>query len=172
MENNTKFAIDANSVITPYKRYYPFDLAPNFWKFMESKIADGTVVLIDKVYDELVAGGDELTDWLLGIEANLVNHKNPDVINKYGEILAYIQNCGYYKSKALTEWADIRVADPWIIACANVFEYTVVTFEEPNGNLSKSSPCSRPKIPEICKEFDVSCTNLFDMMRKLSFDIF
>lgn len=168
-----RFLIDTNTLITPYKKYYPFDLAPSFWRFMESKLKDGSIALIDKVYDELIVGGDELTDWLLGISPiNLVRYKNPDIIKKYGEILSYIQVCGLYKTKALTEWSDNRIADPWIIASAGVLGYTVTTFEEPNGNLSKSSPCSRAKIPEICKVFDVECTDLFDMMRTLSFNIF
>lgn len=170
---NSIFLIDTNSFITPYKKYYPFDLAPIFWQFMELNIKEGCIVLLDKVYDELVAGSDELTDWVQAIKTDkIIEHKNPEIIMKYGEILTYIQHCGFYKSRALTEWSDSKVADPWIIATASIFGYTVITFEEPNGNLSKSSPCSHPKIPEICKAFDVKCANLFDMMRALSFSIF
>jgi len=169
---NTAFMVDTNTIITPCKKYYPFDLVPSFWSFLEARIKDGSIVILDKVYNELVAGEDDLTDWLKGIAPiSLIEHKNPDIIKKYSDILTYIQTCGFYKPKALTEWSNIKVADPWLIASACVFDYTVVTFEEPNGNLSKSQPCSRSKIPDICKVFDVECTNLFEVMRRLSFSM-
>jgi len=166
------YLIDTNSLITPYKRYYPFDLAPPFWKSMEIKIMDGRIVLLDKVYDEVTAGDDELTEWLSGIKGiDIITHKDTDIVKKYGEILSYVQTCGLYKPKALTEWSDAKVADAWIVACASVQTHTVVTFEAPNGNLTKSSPCSRAKIPEICDVFSVKYTNLFEMMRQLSFNV-
>jgi len=165
------YLIDTSSLITPFKRYYPFDLAPPFWKSMEAKIKDGSIVLLDKVYDEVTAGDDELTEWLSGIEnISIVSHKDADIVKKCGEILSYVQACGFYRPKALAEWADAKVADAWIVACASVQNHTVVTFEEPNGNLAKGSPCSRAKIPEICDVFDVEYTNLFEMMRQLSFN--
>jgi len=105
------YLIDTSSLITPFKRYYPFDLAPPFWKSMEAKIKDGSIVLLDKVYDEVTAGDDELTEWLSGIEnTNIVSHKDTDIVKKCGEILSYIQACGFYKPKALAEWADAKVA--------------------------------------------------------------
>jgi len=111
-----------------------------------------------------------IVGWLSGIKSiDIVSHKDTDIVKKYGEILSYVQACGFYKPKALAEWSNAKVADAWIVACANVQSHTVVTFEEPNGNLTKSSPCSRAKIPEICDVFDVEYTNLFEMMRQLSF---
>ncbi|MDR2572170.1 MAG: DUF4411 family protein [Oscillospiraceae bacterium] len=166
------YLIDTNSLITPYKRYYPFDLAPPFWKSMEEKLKDGNIVLLDKVYNEVTAGDDELTEWLSGIEyINVVSHKNVEMVKKYSEILSYVQTCGFYKQKALAEWSDAKVADAWIVACAIVQNHTVVTFEEPNGNLNKNYPCSRAKIPEICDVFGIEYTNLFEMMRQLSFNV-
>jgi len=172
MDNSVStYLIDTNSLITPFKRYYPFDLAPAFWKSMEIKIIDGSIVLLDKVYDEVTTGDDELTEWLSGIEdINVISHKDSEIVMKCGEILTYIQSCGFYMQKALAEWSDAKVADAWIVACASVQNHTVVTFEEPNKGLNIGSPCSRVKIPEICSVFDVEYTNLFNMMRQLSFN--
>ncbi len=33
-----KFLIDSNIFITPYQNYYPFDLAPGFWKQLADKL--------------------------------------------------------------------------------------------------------------------------------------
>lgn len=40
------FIIDANTLIAPYRIYYPFDIAPSFWEQMKGKILDGSVVIL------------------------------------------------------------------------------------------------------------------------------
>lgn len=167
-----RYLLDTNTFITPYKRYYPFDLAPNFWVHLKGKIEDGNIVILDKVYEELVKGDDELKDWVVDLSIhNKVVHKEPIIIAKYGEILTYIQNSGLYKPRALAEWSDIQVADPWLIAAACAHQYTIVTFETPNGNLSKSAPSAHPKIPDVARTFGVECKNLFEIMRELSISL-
>jgi len=161
----SKFLIDANSLITPYRRYYPFDLVPRFWSSMQEWVEDGDILIIDKVYDELSAGGDELSDWISNINSlNPISHKNSDIINKYSEILEYIRTSGLYKPKALTEWSDHKVADPWLIATAIVHKLGIITLETPNGNLSPSMQSAHPKIPDIAGIFRVECKTLIEAM--------
>lgn len=171
-QRETTFLVDANTFITPYRGYYPFDLAPKFWRNLEGKIVDGSIVILDKVFDELYAGRDDLSEWLSNINpCTQIIHKNPDIITVYSDILAHIQTSGLYTQKALAEWSDNRIADPWLVACAKVNAFTVVTFEVSNANLNKQSPSSHPKIPDICKEFGITYMNLFDMMRALSINV-
>ena len=165
-----KLLIDTNSLITPYKRFYPFDLAPGFWDSMRKRIEDGSIIILDKVYDELTYVDDDLSKWISDIDnLNPLSHRNPEVIKKYGEVLSHVQISGFYKIKALAEWSDAKVADPWLIAVASVYKYKIITFENPNGNLSKSAPSAHPKIPDVGKVFDVECKTLFDVMRDLTF---
>ena len=167
------FLADANTFITPYRSYYSFDFAPLFWDRMEKQIEYGNVLLLDKVYNELTAVEDELSDWLKSIKScSPIKHKDPTIIDAYRDILMHIQTSGFYKQpKALAEWAGNRVADPWLIACASVSKYTVVTFEKSIGNLNKQNPSSYPKIPDVCKVFGVAHTDLFNMMRTLSISV-
>ena len=166
------YLVDSNTFISPYKQYYPFDLAPRFWKDVEGKIIDGSITILDKVYDELYTGGDDLSDWLSNIKpCNIITHKNPDIISVYRDILTHIQTSGFYTPKALTEWSDNRIADPWLVACAKVNDFIVVTFEVSNINLNKQSPSAHAKIPDICKEFGVTWMSLFNMMRALSINV-
>ena len=52
-------------------------------------------------------------------------------------------------------------ADPWITAQAAIDNGTVVTREEP-------APTSHePKIPDLCKHFDVKVINLSEIMKTL-----
>jgi hypothetical protein len=171
MEKST-FLIDTNTFITPYRSYYSFDFAPLFWSRLEKRIEDGSIVILDKVHSELTTVKDDLSDWLLNIKAcNPIKHKDPAIIKAYSNTLTYIQESGLYKSKALAEWSENRIADPWLIACANVCKHTVVTFEKPDGNLSKRNPSSHPKIPDVCKAFGIAHTDLFNMMRALSISV-
>ena len=51
-----KFLIDSNIFITPYQNFYSFDIAPGFWKQMESKLTLDEVFVLDVVRDEVIAG--------------------------------------------------------------------------------------------------------------------
>ena len=44
-----KFLVDSNSFITPYRFYYAFDIAPNYWSILAQKASEGRIVLLDKV---------------------------------------------------------------------------------------------------------------------------
>lgn len=43
------FLIDANSLITPYLTFYPFDLVKTFWNQMEWHIQNGNIAILDLV---------------------------------------------------------------------------------------------------------------------------
>ncbi len=52
-----KYAIDANIFISASRLYYPFDVAPAFWKQLLEKGAD-KVILIDRICDEIFRGAE------------------------------------------------------------------------------------------------------------------
>lgn len=171
-DTSIKYLIDTNSLITPYKTYYPFDFARKFWEQMKKTIENGNVVLLDLVKDEVNKGDDELSEWINGFSSSLIiSHKQPVIIAKYAEILRHIQMSSYYKEKALLDWSKADVADPWLIATACTYGYKIITFETKNGNLSTINKSSRAKIPDICSVFGVECETLYNMMRVLSFTI-
>ena len=68
MHNNAKYVIDSNALITPYNRYYPFDLAPKFWEKLKGTVDSGYLCIIDLVRNEVVKGKDELSDWIKSID--------------------------------------------------------------------------------------------------------
>lgn len=167
--NNSRFLIDSNTLITPYQIYYPFDLAPNFWVKLKQEINNSNLVMLDIVKSELLRCDDTLSEWIKDIDDSLIlSRVSTDVISKYGEILKYIQNCGFYKTDALTNWSRPDVADAWIIASAYVNGLTVITQEKANGNLNSINKARNAKIPDICRAFNVECEDLFYMMRHLS----
>jgi hypothetical protein len=167
--NSSKYLIDTNSFITPYKTFYSFDIAASFWDKLQNEIIKGNLIVLDLVRNELCKVDDELSSWIKKIDTSLIlTTKNPIIVKKYSEILAYIQTSGFYKETALAEWARADIADAWLIAAAATYDYTIITFEAPNGNLNIRNKSRMAKIPDVCSVFGVTCENLYYLMRQLS----
>ena len=165
-----KFLIDTNSFIAPYRQYYAFDFTRAFWEQLEQNINDGKIVMLDMVPDEILCVNDELKDWGKKLHREqCIDHREPQILLHYREIMQYLQDCPYYKQTALDEWAIETVADPWLIAAAKAHNCAIVTFEMPNTNPNARQPWKMPKIPNVANEFGVQTENLFSMMRTLQF---
>lgn len=57
------YLLDANVFIEAKNRYYGMDFCPAFWDWLTAQNAKGTAFSIEKVGDELAAGGDDLASW-------------------------------------------------------------------------------------------------------------
>jgi len=57
------FLLDANVFIEAKRRHYGMDFCPAFWEWLIEQNGAGHVFSIEKVGDELRAGGDDLTEW-------------------------------------------------------------------------------------------------------------
>ena len=58
------YLLDANVFIQAKNLYYSFDFCPAFWDWLDKANADGTVFSIERVQDEIVAGDDQLSEWV------------------------------------------------------------------------------------------------------------
>jgi len=168
--SSEKFIIDTDTLITPYRLFYPFDMFPDFWDCVEQKIKTGEIKILDMVYKEISEGGDQLSDWLSAIgDIGQIERKDSTVIAHYGNILNYINTSPLYKVEALNSWAKTSTADPWLIAAALAHSYTVITFEKSNAGLNANQPSKDAKIPDICRQFNVKCESLYYMTRQVGF---
>lgn len=164
-----KFLIDANSFVTPYQNFYPFDFAPGFWEQLKKVLINDSVSILDVVEAEINKGDDELTEWISAMpELKIVDRRDQSIMTKYGAVLSYLQNSPLYNDKALRAWSDVSVADPWLIATAAAKGYTIITFEQSAGIISEKNPSGKPKIPDIARAFDVKCADLYYFMRKMN----
>ncbi len=167
-----KFLIDSNSLITPHLQFYPFDFAPGFWKQMSCSIASGDIVIMDMVKDEILKGNDKLKNWFCNLViGDYIDRRDLGIIKVYSDVLVHIQNNKCYKEAALREWADNDVADPWLIAAANVKDLTLITFEQKNRGLNTLNPSKNAKIPDVASAFNVKTADLYYMMRTLNFKL-
>ena len=173
--NSEIFLVDANSLITPYKAFYPFDFAPGFWKQMKSHIQNGGIAILDKVEKEICfakQNKDTLQEWFETLNiANYIDHREAAIVSLYASVLQHLQSNPCYKPEALAEWSRDSVADAWLIAAAAVHGCTLITFETFNKGLNSNSPSKRAKIPNIASDFNVKTGNLYDLMKTLEFKL-
>ncbi|MDO4452689.1 MAG: DUF4411 family protein [Lachnospiraceae bacterium] len=161
-----KYLLDANTFMTPYESFYSFDLAPGFWTQLKPTLLKENVAIMDVVKNEVDKGRDSLTEWMDSVDGLVVlDRREPEIIMKYSEVLKYLQDSELYTDKALRTWSNASVADPWLIAAASAKGYTLVTFEKSAGKIT--SPSGKPKIPDVAREFGVSCVDLYYFIRKM-----
>ncbi|GEM05954.1 hypothetical protein HMI01_29420 [Halolactibacillus miurensis] len=171
------YLVDSNSLISPYRTFYQFDLVPSFWGWFKQTY-DQSILLVDRVRDELChvkdkhKPKDELQVWVENncLDKGKIIHPNSDddILIEYQNVLRHIASSPFYTEKSFHEWADNQKADPWLIAIAKANDYTIVTMEESNRNLNANNPTSKePRIPDVCKDLNVECINLYDLMREV-----
>lgn len=169
-ELSKKYLIDANSLIRPARAYYPFDFAPSFWQQLRPKISLDKIAVLDKVRDEILKGTDELSTWISALPNEcILSTQDIQIIQTYRDVLSFIQQSDQYTESALRLWSRENVADPWLIAAAKVYGYTLLSFEQSAGTIPERSRSKNPKLPDVARHFQVPYTSLFDMMRQEHF---
>ena len=165
-----KYLIDANSLIRPARAYYPFDFAPSFWQQLRPKISLDKIAVLDKVRDELLKGTDELSTWISDLPNEcILSTQDMQILQKYRDVLSFIQQSDKYSEAALRRWSQLDIADPWLIAAAKVYGYTLLSFEQSAGTIPEGSRSKNPKLPDVARHFQIPYTSLFDMMRQEHF---
>ncbi|MBQ9527204.1 MAG: DUF4411 family protein [Fretibacterium sp.] len=164
-----KYLLDANILIAPSNSYYSFELAPGFWPQMKKAILADNVLVPDVVYDEIIKGKDNVISWLKEIDGfNPISTKTTSILRAYGDVQNYISDCGLYQRRGIDEWANVDVADPWLIAAAMEQNATIITFETPQMNASsKGQVFKKVKIPDVANHFGIPYNDLFYFMREM-----
>lgn len=164
-----KFLLDTSCFIDSKNQFYPFDFAPSFWKQLSQFIQDGSILIHEAVYAELVKGDDELKDWAnKNISSYKISGSDLKSMLALRQVLDHVAECGYYNDAALHKWSN-EAADPQLIASALVNGAVIVTFEKSKGSRDTARKGSNPKIPDVAKDLGVETINLYAMMRILKF---
>lgn len=168
-----KFLLDSNIFITPYRQYYPFDLAPGFWIQLEKNLKLNNVITLDVVASEVSKMENELATWIRNLtNFNTLSIKSYSFTVNYGKVINYVQNCGLYRGEALRNWAQGNIADPWLIAVAMDIGATIITEEASAGpGLSINNKSKNAKIPDVANHFGIKCERLFYFMRQMNFTL-
>lgn len=158
-----KYCLDSNVLIQAKNGPYSFDIAPSFWELIELKFDEGIIYTVSLVYKELTDGTDELAKWIRdrkNRECFIEPHK--DVQDNFRNIADYVNE--NYPAHEANEF--LAGADPWVIALAKSTDAIVVTQEKLVGIESK-----KVKTPNICRAFEVSYLDTYQMLRELKANI-
>ena len=157
------FVLDANVFISANNMYYAPDLCAEFWRRLADCNEEGTVLSIDRVYDELARHEDPLSTWSGENRSMFVSIRNDRVEEKYADMAEWVRR-GQYRAEALEEFSS--AADGWLAAFASVTGSTLVTHEQ-----SAPGSRNRVKLPDVCEAFDIPYVNTFDMLRRLGIQL-
>lgn len=170
-----RFLIDTNCVVTPYNDYYRprYALSNPFWERMRQLVKSGEVGILTLVRDEIVKGaqeGDWLAEWVQSVADEVIDPKqNSEIVDNYGEIMRYVANpINAFSRNAQQSWMRDGVADPWLVASAREYDAAIITFEKYVKRIP-NQPAAGAKIPNIAREYGVSCVSLFDFMEGKNF---
>ena len=182
-DRSTIYIFDSDVLISAHRRYYNFSFAGSFWEWLKVGIEAGIFYSANNVKKELENSVDE-NDYLLKFaksDDNLMFWKQTDT-NEIIEVYAKLQNWAMQVwakgksekdsallSKALSDFADEKKADAWLVALAihlqiqNKQKTVIVTHEQ-------SSPASKKRImlPDVAKCHELETITLFELLKKYS----
>lgn len=156
-----KYVLDSNVFIESAKNYYAFDIAPKFWLALIEQHENNRLISIERVKEEIDKGKDQLKDWSSENTDIFQSSKELSVVKEFSKIMQWVNDSKHYTRAAKDEFANI--ADGWLVAYAKAENLKVVTME-----VSDPKAKSKVPIPIICREFQVSCCNTFQMLRELN----
>lgn len=151
------YLLDANVFIQAKNLHYGLDFCPAFWEWLIANNAGGNVFSIEKVGDEIAAGGDALSDWAARRGDGFFLKPDAALLPVLGTVSAWANGQNYEPAAVNT---FLQVADYYLVAHALAHGHTVVTHE------IASASTKRIKIPNACIGLNVKFMTPYEMLRR------
>lgn len=153
------YLLDANVFIQAKNQYYGFDIVPAFWNWLIAANSAGVVYSIEKVAEELIGFGDELSDWAKArVEDRTFFLAPDDAVLEGLKVVAEWAQSQTFTPAAVNEF--LGAADYYLVAHALVQGHVVVTQEVHEPGITR-----RVKIPNACIGLGVQWMNTYSMLR-------
>jgi hypothetical protein len=150
------YLIDSDVFMQAKNLHYGFDFCPAFWAWVISANGSGRLFSIEKVGDEIGAGGDELADWADHRGAGFFLKPDAALLPALAQVSAWA-NSQRYEASAVNTF--LQVADYYLVGHALAHGDTVVTHEKASTSTKKL------KIPDACIGLGIKCMSPFEMLR-------
>ena len=150
------YLLDANVFIQAKNLHYGFDFCPAFWDWLARANEAQQVFSIEKVGDEIDAGGDELSIWAAQLGARFFLTPTSDILPALGQVSTWVTGQTFEQAAVNT---FLQVADYYLVAHALAHRCTVVTHEIAANSAKKI------KIPNVCIGLGIKCMTPFEMLR-------
>ncbi|MGZ8309122.1 MAG: DUF4411 family protein [Rhodoplanes sp.] len=150
------YLLDANVFIQAKNLHYGLDFCPAFWEWLIANNKGANVFSIEKVGDEIAAGGDDLSDWAGNCGDGFFLKPDAALLPAPGTVSAWANGQNYEPAAVNT---FLQVADYYLVAYALAHGHTVVTHE------IASASTKRIKIPNACIGLSVKFMTPYEMLR-------
>jgi len=150
------YLLDANVFIQAKNLHYGLDFCPAFWDWLIATNAAQKVFSIEKVGDEIEAGGDELATWAALRGPGFFLKPDAAMLPGLGSVSTWATGQGYEPAAVNT---FLQIADYYLVAHALTHGHTVVTHEVASPSTKKI------KIPNACLGVGIKCVTPFEMLR-------
>jgi len=150
------YLLDSDAMIEAKKRWYGLDFCPAYWDWLVQENAAGRVFSIEKVADEIEAGGDELSEWVAARRSVFFLKPDAAVLPALRTVSTWATS---HPHEAAAVNTFLEAADYYLVAQALAHGHTVVTHEIPGTSRKKI------KIPDACIAVGVKCMSPFEMLR-------
>lgn len=151
------YLLDANVFIQAKNLHYGLDFCPAFWEWLIANNTAGNVFSIEKVGDEIAAGGDELAAWAEQRGDAFFLAPDPVILPALGTVSTWANGQNYEPAAIAT---FLQVADYYLVAHALAHQHTVVTHEVAAASLRKI------KIPNVCIGMHIRFMSPYEMLRR------
>ena len=154
---------DANVLITASNTYYPLEQVPEFWSWIVHQGTIGNIKLPQEILEEVLDGrkkDDPLLDW---VKSNRSILEFPERVDP--ALVRKVLDIGY-ATELTDDELEVIGRDPFLIAYAMAgTDRCVVTTEISKPGKKRQNR----RIPDVCKDLDVTCHNPFTINRTLGF---
>lgn len=151
-----EYLLDANVFISAARQWYGFDFCPAFWDWLDLEAAAGTVGSIDRVFNEIDVGADQLTAWAQE-RPGFFRATDEDVLPHLRTLSTWATS-GDYDQAAVNDF--LASADYFLVAHCMATDAALVTHEVP------STSRKRIKIPDAALTHGVRYLNTFQLLRE------
>lgn len=151
------YLLDANVFIEARRRYYGLDFCPAFWDWLIGANVRGVVFSIERIREQLIGVGDELSEWVRALPPEFFFPADQDTLTSVAAAVEWSRRQAFRQS-AIALFADD--ADAYLVAHAHAHGHTVVTLEQPSDGVKQV------KIPNACVGLSVKYINTFELLRR------
>lgn len=164
MPSTSRYLLDSDVLITAKNLHYNPSFCGAFWNWILTAHQAGKLFSIDKVKDELLAGGrdDVLYDWAQHTSLSGFFLKSGVGVAQWRKLAAWAQHPDRaFKPAAQTKFLNVDSADAWLIAyAAHAGDCVIITNEQPAPESKRII-----KLPDAAEAVGVRTANMFDVLR-------
>lgn len=149
-----RYCVDTSVFIESWTKYYSIELCPSYWEVIDQLAKEGRVFSPIEVRRELEKIEDDLFKWAKSRSSSLFADITEDVQLAMRDVIAQFP-------RLVDSTKQRSIADPWVIAHAQIEKATVVTKEQ------VASSNKRIKIPDVCQALNIPCIDDFEFYREV-----